>query len=555
MENQYQDTSNTTPANALSSDKNYRQNDILRVLGGTLNDLSPKLSLDETQMKLAMGIREVLKCEAVSFVFADHVRDEILVKKTLAAESDWIYQVGIKPGDGLLGECLKTGQTLLSNSPLEEAKYVEGIDSASGQALKSLAATPLLSEGEIVGVLAVMNKQNGSFSQDDVALLNEISFLVVNPLVSLRTIQQLQVINAHLEASRWELIRSRNTLRSLIDNLPVSLYIIDRMYRLAAVNSTRSKRVNGHPHSLVGKVCFEALYFREEPCPNCLVAETFFKKKSTNRTDRFWQEGSDTQEWDIGSYPIFDETGSVIQVILVEEDVTERHRMESILAQSEKMAAVGQLAAGIAHEINNPLTVILANAQILQRELPDEKDWKELADFIHRAGTRALNSVRNLLNFARKEPLDFEPIDINETIERALEMLKHEVIQRSVELAFEPGKNLPVILASANNLQSVWLNLIMNAIDSTESSKGQIRVKSMLLGNEVRISINDNGHGIPPESLTRIFEPFYTTKGPSRGTGLGLSICHRIIKQHGGHILVDSEIGKGTTFTVVIPNY
>jgi two-component system, NtrC family, sensor kinase len=311
--------------------------------------------------------------------------------------------------------------------------------------------------------------------------------------------------------------------------------------------------VQALPNQLVGKVCFESLYQRSEPCPECQVAETFFKKNMTNRFERQWSETGESQEWDIGSYPIFDETGGVIQVILLELDVTEKKRMESILAQSEKMAAVGQLAAGIAHEINNPLTVILANAQILQRELPDQEDWKELAELIHRAGTRALNSVRNLLSFARKEPIDFEPININETIERALQMVKHELIERSVNLSFERDENLPQILGSSNNLQGVWLNLIMNAVDSIQGTKGQIRVRSYLQGNEIHVSIIDNGQGISKENINRIFEPFFTTKETNRGTGLGLSICHRVIKQHGGNITVDSQVGRGSTFLVIIP--
>jgi two-component system, NtrC family, sensor kinase len=530
-------------------------NESLEILGRTFSDIDPKMSLDEIEMKMAGGVKVLMNCEAVSIAISDQGRDEILVKKTLIAESEWIYQVGLRQGEGLLGTCLMSKQAFLSNQPTKEEGFLESIDATSNLSIKSIIAIPLFSGLEVVGILACENKKDREFLPSDIHLLEVVGKMVIGPLTSVRMIQQLQVINAHLEASRWELIRSRNTLRSLIDNLPVSLYIIDRMYRLVAVNSARAKRVNGHPHSVVGKVCFEALYLRNEPCINCLVAETFFKKKTTFRAERYWQEMGESKEWEVGSYPILDESGGVLQVILVEEDVTERRRMEGILTQSEKMAAVGQLAAGIAHEINNPLTVILANAQILEKELPDDNDWKELANFIHRAGTRALNSVRNLLNFARKEPLDFEPISINETVERAIEMLKHEIMQRSVELTFEADPNLPELLASANNLQSVWLNLMMNAIDSTELTKGKIRVRSFQQGSEIRVSITDNGQGIQEESLSRIFEPFYTTKGPSRGTGLGLSICHRIIKQHGGHIQVDSVVNKGTTFTVVLPTF
>jgi two-component system, NtrC family, sensor kinase len=243
-------------------------------------------------------------------------------------------------------------------------------------------------------------------------------------------------------------------------------------------------------------------------------------------------------------------------VIVFERDVTEKNRMEVILAQSEKLAAVGQLAAGIAHEINNPLTVVLANSQLLLRSLPKEdEDSRESVELIYKAGARAQYVVRNLLDFARKEQLDFVPTDINETIERALEMLRHEMLERDVSVDFKSGKELPEIMLSPDHMQGVWLNIILNAMDATERGKGKVTVVTNKHADELWVTISDNGQGIPQESLSRIFEPFYTTKEPGRGTGLGLSVCHRIIKQHGGHILVDSEKGKGTIFTIVLPIY
>jgi two-component system NtrC family sensor kinase len=261
-------------------------------------------------------------------------------------------------------------------------------------------------------------------------------------------------------------------------------------------------------------------------------------------------------EWEINTYPIVDESDDVNQVILVEKDMTDKRRLEGFLTQSEKMAAVGELAAGIAHEINNPLTVILANAQLLQRELPaNNEDWQELVDLISRAGTRALHAVKGLLNFARKEQFEFVPTDLNETIERSLDMVQHELVTRGVDLIYEPADNLPLLRASPNHLQGVWLNLIMNGMDAMDKEEKRIRVVSYQQGNDVRVSITDNGQGIAPEKLSRIFEPFFTTKDRDRGTGLGLSVCHRVVKQHGGLILVDSKVGEGTTFTVVIPVY
>ena len=344
-------------------------------------------------------------------------------------------------------------------------------------------------------------------------------------------------------------------LRSLFDNLPEGMYIIDRSYHLIGVNSVRAARTSEEPANLVGKVCYEALYGRSEPCQGCQVADTFYRQMVTHRTERQWEGLNEPLEWEINTYPSLDESGNVIQVILVEKDMTDKRRLEMFLTQSEKMAAVGELAAGIAHEINNPLTVILANAQLLQRELPPNEDWQELVDLISRAGTRALHAVKGLLNFARKEQFEFVPTDINETIEQSLDMVQHELLTRGIECSFEPADNLPLLRTSPNHLQGVWLNLMMNGMDAMDKEEKRMRVVSTLQGNDVCVSITDNGQGIAPENLSRIFEPFYTTKDRDRGTGLGLSVCHRVVKQHGGLILVDSKVGEGTTFTVVIPAY
>jgi two-component system, NtrC family, sensor kinase len=528
---------------------------LLDTLGMIIYGLDPRHSFDEAMHHLVVGLRDNFACEAVSLVMPDNNHNGVLVKKTLATGPDWIYQVITRSEDGLIGECLQTGKSVLTNDPKNDDRFVALVDGVSGVDIRSILCVPIQTEDEIIGVLAFQNKRYGNFTLYDQQLLSTVARSVVNSLVALQTIQQYRVLNAQLEASRWELIRSRNTLRSLFDNLPEAMYIIDRSYRLIAVNRVRAERAVGEPSLLVGKVCYETFYGYTEPCQGCLVADTFYRRKVTNRTERQWEGVIEPMEWEINTYPIVDEMEEVNQVILVEKDVTEKRRLEGSLTQSEKMAAVGELAAGIAHEINNPLTVILANAQLLEKELPPNEDWRELVDLISRAGTRALHAVKGLLNFARKEQFEFVATDVNETIERALDMVRHELVTRGIDLTYEPGDNLPLLRASPNHLQGVWLNLMMNAMDAMDKDEKIIRIVSYQQGNDVCISIIDNGQGIPPEKLKRIFEPFFTTKDRDRGTGLGLSVCHRVIKQHGGLILVDSKEGEGTTFNVVLPVY
>lgn len=526
--------------------------DFISKIAASFNDPYNK---ENTEIEIISGLCHLFHCEAGSLALRDGEQDTFVIKKTLTDGIDWAYQVGIQPGRGLTGVCMESGESFLTNDPESNSLFQKEFDTIPNLSARNMLIVPLKNEKYVAGILQLQNKKRGDFTIDDLSSLELLANTLVRLIENLRTTQELRIVNAHLEASRWELARSRNTLRSLFDNIPDSLYIIDSKYRMIAINLARAKRANCEPRTVINSLCYKALYNRDQPCDNCLVGETFFDKRITHRTERIWENVESPQEWDVSVYPILDESDQVVQVILFEQDLTDKRNMDAILAQSEKMAAVGQLAAGIAHEINNPLTVILANAQLLQRDLTGNLDALEAVDLIFKAGTRALQVVRNLLNFARKEQFDLKATDINATIQHALEMLRHETLERDAEIIFEPAEHLPLIKASPDNMQGVWLNILLNAMDSIGEAKAKIRISTSQTGSEIRVVISDNGLGISPENLKRIFDPFFTTKGAGRGTGLGLSICHRVIKQHGGHIMVDSLKDQGTTFTIVLPVY
>ena len=367
----------------------------------------------------------------------------------------------------------------------------------------------------------------------------------------------MKISLAKLEARHIELLNSRNNLRTMFDNIPNSIYIVDTSYKIQIINNIRSSRLNKKPNNLVGKTCYEVLFDRKSPCTACKVGETWRDGQITNRVWREWTSSETYLDWEIHTYPIYDEMHFPVQAIIFEEDITEKRNLEANLIQSEKLAAVGQLAAGIAHEINNPLAAIIANAQILLQETPKENvDGIESLKLIETAGIRASQVVRNLLSISRKEMLDFEPIDINTSVKNALTLIQHELIKRPIRVIPELAANLPPILAQQDHLQGVWINLMMNAVDaisSTDRSDGLLIVKTWSSDTEIHVSISDNGSGIEPEKVKKVFEPFYTTKSTGRGTGLGLSVCMRVIKEHQGNISVESQPGQGTRFLISLP--
>lgn len=235
---------------------------------------------------------------------------------------------------------------------------------------------------------------------------------------------------------------------------------------------------------------------------------------------------------------------------------------EDLMIQSSKMAALGKMAAGIAHEINNPLAVIGEKAGWIKDLLSEEDitgspNLKEFEDAVGRIEyhvDRAKKVTHRLLGFARRmEPLQ-EHVNINKTLNETVDFLENESRYRNIDVQIDPQPDLPEITSDSSQLQQVFLNIINNAIDAI-GKNGEIHIKTTFLAksNEAKIEITDNGPGIPKENMNKIFDPFYTTKEVGKGTGLGLSIVYSIIEKLGGRIMVASEIGLGTTFTIYLP--
>jgi two-component system NtrC family sensor kinase len=296
---------------------------------------------------------------------------------------------------------------------------------------------------------------------------------------------------------------------------------------------------------------------RSTRCEHCNVFKTISERIEQRWTVKWIAPDHRPEEFDVNAYPIPGATSGSPTAVVVWQDRTEERRLENSLMQAGKLAAIGQLAAGVAHEINNPLTAINANAQMLQMTIPPDHEDYESVELIARAGERAAQVVRGLLDFARETQYTFETADINASISQALDLVSYQLTANNIEIVTHLTQDLPAIEASLEHLQSVWLNLLLNARDALQESTGQkvvtISTEFDTSGNQIRVAVHDTGRGMSSAETIHIFEPFYTTKAPGKGTGLGLATSHRIVEQHGGQINVTSTPGKGTIFTVHIP--
>jgi PAS domain S-box-containing protein len=243
--------------------------------------------------------------------------------------------------------------------------------------------------------------------------------------------------------------------------------------------------------------------------------------------------------------------GKYFTVIL--RDTSERERVEQQLRQAERLAEVGTLAAGMAHEIGTPMNVILGRAEQLMRKTEDETTRKGLATITAQV-ERITKIMNQLLTFARRKPSEPRRVNLGQTLEDCLEVLQERIRRAgiTVESRYETTMHPVHVHADPDQMSQVFLNLFINAIHAMPDG-GTLRVSLEPFDSHVRAVISDTGHGIPKEDLPKIFHPFFTTKEAGKGTGLGLTVVHNIVQEHGGTIAVESEPGKGTTFTITLP--
>ena len=453
-------------------------------------------------------------------------------------------------GQGVLGLTWSEQETYCLNQAGSDSRFDATRDSPIGYSVRSMLATPLTVRGRPVGVLAAYNKRDGEFTEVDVDLFASLASSVSEAIENAWLFQRVRM-------RHQELLEGRNTLQALIDGIPDPIYTISDEWKLVAVNKTKAAQLGVTPEALSGRVCFRVFYNRQQPCEHCAVALTLADKTEQHWPVSWLGDYHLPREWEVSGYPSPGKQISSARAVVVWQDKTEGRRLESSLMQAGKLAAIGQLAAGVAHEINNPLTAINANAQMLKMVMPVEDENYESVALIVRAGERAAKVVRGLLDFARQEQYSFTAGDLNESVREALNLVNYQLQSAKITITRDLDAGLPPIVASWEHLKSVWLNLLLNARDALLHNNEQRRLELSTRVNResqiVQVVLHDNGKGMNEAETVHIFEPFYTTKGPGQGTGLGLATCHRIVEQHGGEITVASKVNEGTTFLITLP--
>jgi signal transduction histidine kinase len=342
---------------------------------------------------------------------------------------------------------------------------------------------------------------------------------------------------------------SKRNLEAIFDSIRDQLSIRAPDYQIQRVNRAVIEKYHTTFEELIGRKCYEAYYQRDLPCEKCPVTVTLETKQPASVVQKNPTIDSTLH---IFSYPILDDKGDLLSVIEYSRDVTEEQRLHEQLIQSEKLAGIGILASGVAHEINNPLTGIIgmAEASLEEEDISTIKSY--LTDILN-CGQRISEIVKGLRSYCRVAKQEEQnPIDMNDVLEESLKMVRLAVKTSSVEVVkkFQP---IDKVVANLGEIQQVFTNLITNAFQVMDGKGGIITLCTRSLRDSVEVKVSDNGMGIPQKHLSQIFDPFFTTKKTGEGTGLGLNIVYRIVTKYGGTIDVESREGLGTTFILRFP--
>jgi len=400
---------------------------------------------------------------------------------------------------------------------------------------------PLLTKEHSIGVLVCSDDSRERKFTDDEILRAET--LAHQAAIALENARLFQVVS-----------RGRTEWVTTFDAMQDCVSVHDTTGKVIRANVALAHRLQTIPQKIIGRYCSEIYDPSGSSSIPCRHTRSLKSKKLLVEEISLPEMGG---EFQISVSPWYDRNNRLAGSIHVAKDVSNEKQLQQQLIQSEKLSAIGELISGIAHELNNPLTGVMGYSQLLQlREDLDDRAKESLLK-INNLALRCQKIVQNLLSFARKQKPERTLSDINEIMEKTVELRIYELQVNNIQISQELDKNLPKTIADAHQLQQVFLNVLTNGEQAMLEAHGKghlsIRTRTNSQKTKILVEITDDGPGIPESYLTRIFDPFFTTKEVGKGTGLGLSISYGMIKEHGGSIYARSRLEKGTTFTIELP--
>ena len=402
--------------------------------------------------------------------------------------------------------------------------------------LRSVIAVPLISKGNVIGTFNLHRKAPVLFEPHEQAVLERLAAQIAPAIENSQLFEETQRLALALES------------------IGDGVLFLDSHGNIRFMNAATEEVFGYRPDEVLNKP-LTTLFSDHDDQEGHRFG--FLEAYLGNRwRDEVKGRRKDGTELDVNLTitPVKERAGGVIGVVCTAQDITDRKAQRQHLQEAARLASIRELAAGVAHEINNPLTVVAGFAEVLlDKDLPPD-----LGDYVQRIyleSQRAAKVVSNLLSFARKHEPERRYVDVTNAVTRAVALKVYDFTVSNISIAFDFPRDVPYTMADEHQLQQVFLNVIINAEQAMKQAhgRGQLRIGAAVVDKRIRISIADDGPGIAPENLPKIFDPFFTTKDVGDGTGLGLSICYGTVRQHGGEIWAESPTGEGTTIFVELP--
>ncbi len=515
-----------------------KQNSRLEILHQLARDINIDMSIPDIIERAFTKLPQTLPCDFLGLVA---VRNGRLTLQALMPRD--FCKIDDFPAHSPCLNVIRQKKACIFNLPPEKLSHVR-INPGHPGPLRALVVAPMFKRNEVIGALIVASIADLAYSEADLSFVQHLADQLAISIQNARLYKQVSTAK-----KEWE-----ETFKAVTD----PIFLVDTDYNVLLHNDRLPAEMSGFWNQALGNKCFARLHGRTHPCRDCPIKEV---QRTLRPVFQRWQTESGLV-LDLSYYPVLNEEKQLVAVTIILKDVTQKIKMEAQLVNSAKLAALGEMAAGVAHELNSPMTVIIGTAQMLARELQQDAHHEraEVLEDIINSGLRCKRIIQNLLTFSRQDQLPATEIDLNAEAERVLGMIQYQINRSQIRIIEHLDPSLPRMTANGPQIQQVLTNFLINARDAlaeVERKEKTIEVaSSMRVEGEKRwavLSVRDNGIGIAPENMAKIFTPFYTSKEATKGTGLGLSVSLGIAESHNGTIEVESQKDQGSTFSLVLP--
>jgi signal transduction histidine kinase len=513
--------------------------------------VTASLDLGETVRVIMEEGRSVLGVESCSIMRLDAATGELVSVASLDLAPEMVSQIRLRVGEGIAGLAVKERRPVQS-ADLDEDARVRYRQLSRGSGFRSIMAAPLRAGDEVIGAITVLRRDVHRFTPDEEQLLLALADQAAIALEHARLYTRLEAMVA--ERTR-ELDTQKRFVEVVLEALPLGVFVLDGRLAIVRVNREGFRLLG--LDAVPGGAFPELLPGRHGGRLREFLERSFTAPRLSRLDDEEISIGGEARLFRFIAAPV--EPAGAHLVVLV-EDVTLAKRLERQLLLTERLTVAGRLAAGVAHELNNPLATIAGCAEALRSRLgegalvhlPEADDFKHYLGLIEEEAYRCKEITGSLLGFVREPGSLRASTDLNALVAKTVELLSHQSRFARERFVTELDPDLPAVTVNEGQLRQVFLGLATNALDAM-GPEGMLRLRTRQGQGEVEVEVEDEGPGIPDEVLARIFDPFFTTKPPGQGTGLGLAIAQSIVTDHGGRIDVTSRVGKGSIFRVVLP--